>query len=106
MPKQSGHRAGLPIKRIVIGARSTHFCSFCQRLSAADREGSKTILRGMTGGQRRRGRRWTDLDGGGQDGGAGRPRAERTRTAGGTPRITGTAAHVSGEGSLVCRPLP
>src|SRR6188508_1141314 len=52
-------RCGHPIKRIVIGARSTHFCSFCQRLSAADRKGAKAILRGMTGGPRRRGRRWT-----------------------------------------------
>ena len=28
-------RCGRPIKRIVIGARSTHFCSWCQRLPAA-----------------------------------------------------------------------
>ena len=30
-------RCGRPIKRIVVGARSTHFCSWCQRLSPADR---------------------------------------------------------------------
>ena len=30
-------RCGHPIKRIVIGARSTHFCSFCQRLPARPR---------------------------------------------------------------------
>jgi formamidopyrimidine-DNA glycosylase len=40
-------RCGHPLKRIVIGARSTHFCSWCQRLSAADRLGSRTILRTM-----------------------------------------------------------
>ena len=32
-------RCGRPIKRIVIGARSTHFCSWCQRLSAARPQG-------------------------------------------------------------------
>ena len=55
-------RCGRPIKRIVIGARSTHFCSWYQRLPARDRAGARTILRGMTGGVRRRGPRWTDLD--------------------------------------------
>ncbi len=54
-------RCGRPIKRIVIGARSTHFCSWCQRLPAADRKGSAGILRGMAGGQVRHGRRWTAL---------------------------------------------
>ena len=39
-------RCGRPVKRIVIGARSTHFCSWCQRLPAADRKGAATILRG------------------------------------------------------------
>jgi formamidopyrimidine-DNA glycosylase len=85
-------RCGHPIKRIVIGARSTHFCSFCQRLSAADRKGAKAILRGMTGGPRRRGRRWTDLDAGGQDGSAATPRAERTRLAAATRRAAARAA--------------
>ena len=33
-------RCGRPIKRIVIGARSTHFCSWCQRLGAGGSEGS------------------------------------------------------------------
>ena len=28
-------RCGRPVRRIVIGARSTHFCSWCQRLPAA-----------------------------------------------------------------------
>ena len=60
-------RCGHPIKRIVIGARSTHFCSWCQRLPAADRKASRVILRGMTGGTTRGGRRWSELDAGGQD---------------------------------------
>ena len=42
-------RCGHRIKRIVIRARSTHFCSFCQRLPAADRGSAATILRSMTG---------------------------------------------------------
>ena len=30
-------RCGRPTKRIVIGARSTHFCSWCQRLPASEK---------------------------------------------------------------------
>ncbi len=56
-------RCGRPVKRIVIGARSTHFCSWCQRLGAADRKGAAAILRTMTGGPRRAGGRWTELAG-------------------------------------------
>ncbi|HJP89354.1 MAG TPA: bifunctional DNA-formamidopyrimidine glycosylase/DNA-(apurinic or apyrimidinic site) lyase [Candidatus Limnocylindrales bacterium] len=40
-------RCGRPIRRIVIGARSTHFCSWCQRLPVADRSGAAKILGGM-----------------------------------------------------------
>jgi formamidopyrimidine-DNA glycosylase len=53
-------RCGRAIKRIVIGARSTHLCSWCQRLSAADRKSAAAILRAMTGGRRRAGRGWTE----------------------------------------------
>ncbi len=56
-------RCGRPVKRIVVGARSTHFCSWCQRLSATDRKGAIGVLRTMTGGEVRRGRRWTELAG-------------------------------------------
>jgi len=44
-------RCGRPIRRIVVGGRSTHFCSWCQRLPAADRKGVARILRsaGATG---------------------------------------------------------
>ena len=40
-------RCGRPVRRIVIGARSTHFCSWCQRLPAGDKPGAAAILRGM-----------------------------------------------------------
>ena len=33
-------RCGRPIRRIVVGGRATHFCSWCQRLPAADRPGA------------------------------------------------------------------
>jgi formamidopyrimidine-DNA glycosylase len=49
-------RCGRPLRRIVIGARATHFCSWCQRLPAEDRRtlersGGIRILRAMTGGR-------------------------------------------------------
>ncbi len=60
-------RCGHPIRRIVVGARSTHFCSFCQRLPASDRAGAAAILRSMTPRPGRRVAprpsrgRWTEL---------------------------------------------
>src|SRR6476646_9771693 len=87
-------RCGRPVKRIVVGARSTHFCSWCQRLGAADRKGADTILRTMTGGPRRSGGRWTDLAGEGTVGltsqeaarASSRARTERTKRAAATRR--------------------
>ena len=38
---QPCHRCGRPIRRIVIGIRATHFCSWCQRLPAAERPGGE-----------------------------------------------------------------
>ena len=61
----------------------THFCSWCQRLPAADRTGAAAILRTMTGGPRRAGGRWTELGGRGDaraDAGRGRRAAARGRT--------------------------
>ncbi|MEA2676485.1 MAG: formamidopyrimidine-DNA glycosylase [Chloroflexota bacterium] len=41
-------RCGRPTRRMVIGARSTHFCSWCQRLPAAERSASThTLLAGV-----------------------------------------------------------
>ena len=94
-------RCGRPIRRIVLGARSTHFCSWCQRLSAADRAASAAILRTERTERTppRRGRRWTELDGEGSIGltpaeakqaGAAerRARTERTRRAAASRRAT------------------
>ena len=99
-------RCGRPIRRIVVGARATHFCSWCQRLSPTDRKSAAAILREMTpraaassgarpgsGGGKpgRKGRRWTELDGAEALGrtaaereaseATARGRAERTRRA-------------------------
>jgi formamidopyrimidine-DNA glycosylase len=98
-------RCGRPVKRIVIGARSTHFCSWCQRLPAADRKGAAAILRTMTGGTRRSGRRWTELAGDGTLGltpeegvlAATRARTERTKRAAATRRAAARAS-VGGAG--------
>jgi formamidopyrimidine-DNA glycosylase len=38
-------RCGRPIRRIVVGGRATHFCSWCQRLRAADRKAAAALLR-------------------------------------------------------------
>lgn len=65
-------RCGRPIRRIVVGGRSTHFCSWCQRLRAADR---KDVLR-ILGSAR-------------QSGGVA---SERTRRAAETRRSTARAA--------------
>ncbi len=85
-------RCGRRIRRIVIGIRATHFCSFCQRLPAAERAAARKLLAtmtprpGRTGGSRR-GRRWTELAGDGALGrtadevAAARERAARTKAA-------------------------
>jgi formamidopyrimidine-DNA glycosylase len=96
-------RCGRPIKRIVLGARSTHFCSWCQRLGAADRKSAAAILRTMTGGARRRGSRWTERAGEGTVGltpgeaaaaaaAATRARTERTKRAAATRRAAARAS--------------
>jgi formamidopyrimidine-DNA glycosylase len=46
-------RCGRPIRRIVVGGRSTHFCSWCQRLRARDRSAVAAILRATDSGARR-----------------------------------------------------
>ena len=94
-------RCGRPIRRIVVGSRATHFCSWCQRLPAADRPGARAILRAATVPDRT-GRRWSELPGGeGSTGptrdGAARERiratrAERTRKAAATRRAAARAS--------------
>jgi formamidopyrimidine-DNA glycosylase len=89
---QPCRRCGRPIRRIVIGIRSTHFCSFCQRLPATDRPGAAKLLATMTPrpgrtAASRTGRRWVDLDGAGSLGRTkdeaanARDRAARTKAA-------------------------
>jgi formamidopyrimidine-DNA glycosylase len=63
-------RCGRPMRRITVGQRGTHFCSWCQRLPAADRDGAAALL-----ATERRGRST-----------AAGERAERTRRAGLTRR--------------------
>ena len=95
-------RCGRPIRRIVIGIRATHFCSFCQRLPAADRPAAARLLATMTprpgrAASGRRGRRWTELDGDGALGRTGdeaalaRDRAARTKAAAATRRAAARA---------------
>ena len=62
-------RCGRPVRRVVVGARSTHFCSWCQRLSAADR---KARTGHPADAQRGRGPARSALDRAGR-GGHGRP---------------------------------
>jgi formamidopyrimidine-DNA glycosylase len=41
-------RCGRPVRRIVVGARSTHFCSWCQRLPQRERTAATDkMLAGM-----------------------------------------------------------
>src|SRR6478736_326986 len=95
-------RCGRPIRRIVVGARATHFCSWCQRLPAADRAGARAILRTMSRPDRP-GRRWSELPGGEGSVGRGAPdgetlervaatRAERARRAAATRRAAARAS--------------
>lgn len=86
-------RCGRPVRRIVIGARSTHFCSWCQRLPAGEKAGAAAILRGMEPrpGQApvlRTGPRWTEI--GGADGSLGTPTGSTTRAAGTSGRAERT----------------
>jgi formamidopyrimidine-DNA glycosylase len=86
-------RCGRPIRRIVVGARATHFCSWCQRLPAADRAGAIAILRAARA-PATKGRRWTEVAVEGSLGltpdeaerAAAKARAERTRRASATRR--------------------
>src|SRR3954453_12956824 len=51
-------RCGRAIRRIVVGRRATHFCSWCQRLPAGDRPGATKILATMSS-PGPRGGRWS-----------------------------------------------
>jgi len=88
-------RCGRPVRRVIVGGRATHFCSWCQRLSPADRVSAAAILRGMVPrpgrAAGRRGPRWTELPGAELAG-----RAERTRKAAATRRAAARASAGTG----------
>ena len=69
-------RCSRPIRRIVVGGRSTHFCSWCQRLPAEQRAAAAKLLRSVHEVAPipiRRGSRWAELSG---EGALGRTRDE------------------------------
>jgi formamidopyrimidine-DNA glycosylase len=102
-------RCGRPIKRIAVGGRSTHFCSWCQRLPSAQRAAAARLLRGAAGPPRRNGPRWTELDG---EGALGRSRSEderarrveATRKAAATRRAAARAGQSSATASRPATP--
>ena len=91
-------RCGRPVRRIVVGQRATHFCSWCQRLPAADRPGTAAILASGRA-PRARGRRWVEIASEGPLGltpdeaerAAAQARAARTRQAAATRRALARA---------------
>jgi formamidopyrimidine-DNA glycosylase len=99
-------RCGHPIRRIVVGGRSTHFCGWCQRLTAAQRAVVSKLL--VADDRPGRGRRWTELDGEGVlgrtiDEEARARRVAATRQAAATRRA---AARAGGSSSLAPAPAP
>ena len=71
-------RCARPIRRIVVGGRATHFCSWCQRLPAEH----APVATAATGAHpARRGQRWTDLSGEGVLGRTGGEEARARRVA-------------------------
>ena len=77
-------RCGRPIRRIVVGIRATHFCSFCQRLPAAERPAAREAARDddAAPGPRRHGAQGPPLDGAGRARDASGARPARRRGAG------------------------
>ena len=70
-------RCGRPVRRIVVGGRSTHYCGWCQRLPA-DQRRAVAAPSVRPGGFGRRGPRWTELSGAGT---VGRTAAEEATVA-------------------------
>ncbi len=55
------HRCGRPIRRILVGGRGTHFCSWCQRLPSDQRTTAIDRLLRTARTQARAGRMWDEL---------------------------------------------
>ena len=102
-------RCGRPLRRIILGMRSTHFCSWCQRLPADERAGVAGILAsggpakrpvGQEGRPPARGPRWSELAGGEgmgltpseQEAIERRARVDRTKRAAATRRAAARTA--------------
>ena len=75
-------RCGRPTRRIVLGARGTHFCSWCQRLPSDQRNDAARRLLAPASRRVRPGPRWSELPTGEGAVGARRParRGSRART--------------------------
>ena len=56
-------RCARPIRRITLGARGTHFCSWCQRLRSDDRVAARSVLATAVSRRRAPTRAWTELPG-------------------------------------------
>ncbi|MDH5580160.1 MAG: hypothetical protein OEZ09_17055, partial [Betaproteobacteria bacterium] len=80
-------RCGRAVRRLVLGTRATHFCSWCQRLSRADRKAAAAPLRTLSGAERKRGPRWSDL---GTRSAAATRRAAARASASGSPSASPT----------------
>jgi formamidopyrimidine-DNA glycosylase len=108
-------RCGRPIRRIVVGGRSTHFCSWCQRLPAEQREAAGKVLRSTGDGGEpgrpgrgmrrtpatRRGTRWTELPGEGVLGRTADEEARARRVA--AARKAAAARRAAARGEVAAR---
>lgn len=54
-------RCGRPTRRLVLGQRGTHFCSWCQRLPSKERTGTTASLAASAESRVRGGPRWSEL---------------------------------------------
>jgi formamidopyrimidine-DNA glycosylase len=91
-------RCGRPIRRIVVGGRATHFCSWCQRLPGAKGEAAG-IGRAAKGKPLATGRgpRWVELPGEGVLGRTADEEARARRTA--ATRQAGAARRAAARGA-------
>jgi len=83
-------RCGRPLRRIVVGGRSTHYCGWCQRMPAGPRAAAGAAAESAPGAapkQTRRGPRWTELSG---EGALGRTPEEELRAGERARRVAAT----------------
>ena len=105
-------RCGRSIRRIVVGGRATHFCSWCQRLPRGMSHPAVTEVGATSAEKPRRGPRWVELDGAGALGRsaseeeaaeARKRRIEANRRAAATRRLaarTGSTGRPTGTGAV------